>query len=90
MKHAIAPAAFLIMVSQISQPSAQTNTVQLSDQDKAVVIEAVIGAKSHQQTPKEFTPVVGASVPEFRLPAQLQAPNCRGSTGVEELLVCLL
>lgn len=64
-------AGTLISALQAGQPAAQTNSqtaarepLALSEQDKQAVIMAVIEAKSHQKTPKEFTPAVGASVPK--------------------------
>jgi hypothetical protein len=59
-------AVALILAAQIERPAAQTNSepaTQLSEQDKAVVIKAALEAKSHQKTPKDFAPAVGASVP---------------------------
>jgi hypothetical protein len=68
MKYAVilAAAGALILAPQINRPAAQTSSeppVQLSEQDKTVVINAAIEAQSHQKTPKDFTPKVGASVP---------------------------
>ena len=60
-------AAVALIAAQIDRPAAQANNqpvAQLSDQDKAVVIKAAVEAKSHQKTPNEFTPAVGASVPK--------------------------
>jgi hypothetical protein len=59
-------AGALTLAAHIDQPAAQTNSsavAQLSDQHKEVVVRAAIEAKSHQKTPKEFTPAIGASVP---------------------------
>ena len=69
MKYALAmtAAAALTLAAPIDRPAAQPNSppaAQLSDQDKTVVIMAAIDAKSHQKTPKDFTPTVGASVPK--------------------------
>jgi hypothetical protein len=63
-----------LVTAQIDRPAAQTNSqptvreatkgpLELSEQDKAAVIKAALDAKSHQKTPKDFTPTVGASVP---------------------------
>ena len=60
-------ACALILAAHIDRPVAQDNSqpaAQLSEQDKAVIITAVFEAKSHQKTPKDFTPTVGASVPK--------------------------
>jgi hypothetical protein len=78
MKYALVltAAAALILGAHIDGPAAQTNSqpgarqantagiLHLSDQDKAAVIKAALDAKSHQSTPKEFTPAVGAPVPK--------------------------
>jgi hypothetical protein len=59
-------AGALILAAQIDRPAAQTNSepvAQLSEHLKATVIKAAIEAKTHQKTPKEFTPAVGAPVP---------------------------
>ena len=59
-------ACALILAAHIDRPAAQTDSqpvAQLSEQDKTVVIKAAFEAKSHQKTPKDFTPAVGASVP---------------------------
>ena len=65
-------AVALMLAAQIDRPAAQTSQpaaqatkgpLQLSEQDKAAVIKAAHEAKSHQQTPKAFTPAVGVSVP---------------------------
>ena len=64
----------LILGAQIDRPTAQISSqpaaheatqgpLELSEQDKATVIEAALDAKSHQKTPKDFTPTVGATVP---------------------------
>lgn len=37
--------------------------VNLSDQQRQMVIDAIVDRKSHQATPKEFKPEMGASVP---------------------------
>jgi len=69
-----AAGALILVAVQIDRPVAQTNSqpaareatkgpLELSEQDKAAVIEAALDAKSHQKTPKDFTPTVGASVP---------------------------
>jgi hypothetical protein len=65
MKYALglAAAVTLMLVAQIDRPAAETNIPQLSGQDKSVVIQAAIEAKTHQSTPKDFTPALGASVP---------------------------
>ena len=68
MKYAIGlfAAGVLILAAQIDRPAAQTSSqpaLQLSEQDKAAVIVAALEAKSHQKTPKDFVPTVGASVP---------------------------
>ena len=78
MKHALVltAACALILGLQIDRPAAQTDSqsvaseatpngpLNLSDQDKAAVIKAALDAKSHQATPKEFKPAVGAPVPK--------------------------
>jgi hypothetical protein len=69
MKYALGliAAGALIWAAQIDQPAAQINSQpapQLSEQDKAAVIVAALEAKSHQKTPNDFTPTVGASVPK--------------------------
>jgi hypothetical protein len=65
-------AVALILAPQIDQPAAQTQPaaldatqgpLKLSEQDRATVIKAAVEAKSHQKTPKDFTPAVGAPVP---------------------------
>ena len=59
-------ACALILAAHINQPAAQPNSqpiAQLSAQDKAAVVAAALEAKSHQKTPKDFTPEVGVSVP---------------------------
>jgi len=59
-------AGALILAAQIDGPAAQINNQpaeQLSEQDRAVVVVAALEAKSHQKTPTDFTPTVGASVP---------------------------
>jgi hypothetical protein len=69
-------AAGLILAAQTDRPAAQTNNevaadqvtkasppLTLSEQDKAAVIKAALEDRSHQKTPKQFTPTVGASVP---------------------------
>jgi hypothetical protein len=56
----------LVLAAHIDQPIAQTDsssTAQLSEQDRAVVMQAALDAKSHQKTPKDFTPSIGARVP---------------------------
>jgi hypothetical protein len=69
-----AAGALILVAAQIDRPAAQTNSqpaareatkgpLELSEQDKAAVIKAALDAKSHQKTPKDFTPTVGASVP---------------------------
>jgi hypothetical protein len=76
MRHltTLAVAAAMILVAQIDRTNAEINTqpvisetpkgpLELSAQDKAAVIEAALDAKSHQKTPKDFTPTVGATVP---------------------------
>ena len=68
-------AGALILAAQMNQSFAQTSSepaapeatkspLKLSEQEKAAVIRAVFEAKSHQETPKQFTPAVGASVPK--------------------------
>src|SRR6185295_10346626 len=68
-------ASALMLGAQIDRPAAQTNNqpaaveatkgpLTLSEHDKAAVIKAAVEAKSHQKTPKEFTPAVGATVPK--------------------------
>jgi hypothetical protein len=77
MKHALVltVAAVLTLAAQIDRPASQTGSqpvareatkgpLELSDQDKATVIKAALDAKSHQNTPKDFTPALGASVPK--------------------------
>jgi len=78
MKYAlilIAAGAVIVGLTQIDRPGAQTRSqgaaleatkgpLKLSEQDKATVIKAAVEAKSHQDTPKEFTPAVGAPVPK--------------------------
>ena len=78
MKHAIAltaAGALIFAQAQIDRLGAQTSgqhvaleastgPLKLSEQDKAAVINAAVEAKSHQDTPKEFTPAVGAPVPK--------------------------
>jgi hypothetical protein len=69
MKYALGliAAGALILAAQIDRPASQVNSqpaAQLSEQDKAAVIMAAFEAKSHQKTPKDFTPTVGASVPK--------------------------
>jgi hypothetical protein len=77
MKYALllTAAAALMMGAQIDGSAAQTNSqpvpleaatngpLNLSDQDKAAVLKAALDAGSHQATPKEFKPAVGAPVP---------------------------
>jgi hypothetical protein len=76
MRYAIvltAAGSLILAVAPVDRPRAQTNSqgveqattapLRLSEQDKAAVISAAVEAKSHQKTPKEFTPAVGASVP---------------------------
>jgi hypothetical protein len=72
MKYALvlATAGALTVALQGERSAAQDNSqaigteqLALSEQDKAVVILAALEAKSHQTTPKEFTPAVGALVP---------------------------
>jgi hypothetical protein len=76
MKCALSLTAAVIMVlaTPIDRPAAQTSSqpaaqdatkgpLNLSEQQKAAVIQAAIGAKTHQKTPEGFTPAVGASVP---------------------------
>ncbi|MGH6770055.1 MAG: hypothetical protein ACRECO_13650 [Xanthobacteraceae bacterium] len=64
-------AGALIFAAQIDRPAAQTNSqpiarepLKLSEQDKQAVIAAATEADTHQNTPKEFTPAVGALVPK--------------------------
>ncbi len=68
-------AVALIMAAGINYSAAQTSSppspgattndpLELSEQDKVVVIRAAVETKSHQKTPKDFTPAVGASVPK--------------------------
>jgi hypothetical protein len=77
MKYAfrLTAACALILAVQVDQPTAQINSqpaareatkapLQLSEQEKAAVIKAALEAKSHQATPKGFTPAVGAAVPK--------------------------
>lgn len=77
MKHALilTTAGALILGLQIDRPAAQPDNqslarkatpngpLNLSETDRAAVIRAALDAKSHQTTPKEFTPAVGAPVP---------------------------
>jgi hypothetical protein len=69
MKHALGliSVSALLLAVQPDRPAAQPNeqpAIQLSEQDKAAVVRAALEAKSHQKTPKDFTPSVGASVPK--------------------------
>ena len=77
MKYALGltVAGALMLAAQVNQPVAETNSqpvareapkgpLKLSEQDKAAVIKAALDAKSHQNTPKGFTPAVGATVPK--------------------------
>jgi hypothetical protein len=67
-------AVSLIVGAEIYGSAAETNRqtfareattpLKLSDQDKAAVIKAALDAKSHQTTPKDFTPELGAPVPQ--------------------------
>jgi hypothetical protein len=76
MKHALGltAACALILAAPIDRPAAQTNSQpaalettkdlpKLSEKDRAAVIEAAVGAGTHQKTPKGFTPAPGAPVP---------------------------
>jgi hypothetical protein len=70
MKYALGllAAGALILAAEMDRPAAQTievtiDSLKLSEQDKAAVITAAVEAKTHQKTPKEFTPAVGAPVP---------------------------
>jgi hypothetical protein len=78
MRYAIVltAAASLILAAQTDQPAAETThelaadqvtkappPLTLSEQDKAAVIKAALDARSHQNTPKDFTPAVGEPVP---------------------------
>jgi hypothetical protein len=64
----------LILAAPSDRPAAQTNSqpaaleaaegpLKLSEKDRAAVIEAAVEAGTHQKTPKEFTPALGATVP---------------------------
>ena len=45
-------------------PDATTNDLlKLTEQDKVVVVKAAVETKSHQKTPKDFSPAVDAPVP---------------------------
>ncbi len=72
----LAAAAGLIFAAQTDRPAAETTNelaadqvtkapppLTLSGQDKAAVIKAALDARSHQNTPKDFTPAVGEPVP---------------------------
>jgi hypothetical protein len=76
MKYALrlTAACAAILAAPIDRPAAQTNSppaaleatrglLKLSEQDSAAVIEAAVEAGTHQKTPKEFTPALGAPVP---------------------------
>jgi hypothetical protein len=41
----------------------QKPAVNLSDQQRQTVVDAILDRKSHQETPKEFKPELGADVP---------------------------
>jgi hypothetical protein len=58
-------AGALLMAAHVDRPGAQVTQqiAQLSEPDMAVVVQAAVEAKSHQKTPKDFTPAVGASIP---------------------------
>jgi hypothetical protein len=60
-------AGALLFAAQTARVEAQMNiqpAQQLTEQEKTVVVMAAIDAKSHQKTPKDFTPAVGAPVPK--------------------------
>jgi hypothetical protein len=68
-------AVALILAAGINSSAAQTSSqpapgattndlLKLSEQGKVVVIKAAVESKTHQKTPKDFTPAVGASVPK--------------------------
>ena len=68
-------ACALILVAPMSRPFAQSSIppaaskathgqLNLSDTDKARVVEAAVQAETHQKTPKGFTPALGAPVPK--------------------------
>jgi hypothetical protein len=64
------------LAAHIDRPAAQTSNqpvaidqatkgpLNLSEQDKETVIKAAVEAKTHQKTPKEFTPAIGTTVPK--------------------------
>jgi hypothetical protein len=68
MKYALSliVAGVLTFGAHIGRPAAQNTepAAQLSEQQKAAIVTAVLEAKSHQKTPKDFAPAVGASVPK--------------------------
>jgi hypothetical protein len=54
------------LAAHIDRPAAQNTepAAQLSEPEKTAIITAVLEAKSHQKTPKDFSPTIGASVPK--------------------------
>jgi hypothetical protein len=68
MRNALTLATTVVLIlaapgSLAAQTSDSKGPLKLNERDKTAVIKAAVEAKSHQNTPKGFTPVVGAHVP---------------------------